>query len=306
MRDEFPITQPYPSVSVIVPHFGNDLADLRRCLACLKAQTYPHSQFQIIVVDNASTPCLALADMGGAKDVVVVHEPLPGSYAARNRGVVASTGQIIAFTDADCLPAPDWLYHAVGTLISHRYGVVVGGALRFTFSALCRPNAFELFDSVFHLRQEFYVKVKHFAATANMVTPRAHFDRVGLFNPFFYSGGDQEWVLRLKSNSIPVVFADDVIVEHPARASLSQVLRKNCRGVGAELARTRIERSSRLRVLGAQFRLCKARTHLLWQVFRSRSYTRTEQVKIGVLFLVIHLTRWCEAIRLILGGRPLR
>ncbi len=46
----------------------------------------------------------------------MIHEPLPGSYAARNQGLSQARGNIVAFTDADCIPNPDWIEKGVRTL----------------------------------------------------------------------------------------------------------------------------------------------------------------------------------------------
>src|SRR5262245_46024865 len=105
---------PLPFVSVIIPVYNNP-DGLRRCLHALEAQTYPKSRYEIIVVDNGSdTPP---ADMVRAFDrVTLLEEAVPSSYAARNRGLAQARGEVIAFTDSDCIPAPDWLAHGVANL----------------------------------------------------------------------------------------------------------------------------------------------------------------------------------------------
>ncbi len=82
-------------------------ATLGRTLECLARQQLdePH---EVIVVDDSSTDTTAsLADAGGAR---VIRLPRPhGPGGARNRGVAAARGEIVAFTDADCFPEPGWL-----------------------------------------------------------------------------------------------------------------------------------------------------------------------------------------------------
>src|ERR1041384_5139232 len=96
----------YSFVSVIVPVW-NDAERLGHCLHALEKQTYPAESYEVIVVDNGSTDSVAclVAAYGRAR---LVSEQRPGSYAARNTGLNLARGQVIAFTDADCLPAPDW------------------------------------------------------------------------------------------------------------------------------------------------------------------------------------------------------
>ena len=104
-----------PAVSVIVPHF-NDLANLRACLALLKAQTLPADDVEIIVADNNSTVGLDAVRAVCGERTVVVNAPIQGAAAARNTGVEASRGRILAFIDSDCRPAPDWLTNGVAAL----------------------------------------------------------------------------------------------------------------------------------------------------------------------------------------------
>lgn len=47
--------------------------------------------------------------------VVCVREARPGSYAARNAGLHVARGDVYAFTDADCIPTPDWLTTGLAT-----------------------------------------------------------------------------------------------------------------------------------------------------------------------------------------------
>ena len=94
-------------ISVVVP-FYNAARYIEDCIKALLAQTYSSTRYEIIMVDNNS--------IDGSAELVrkyssirLLVEPKQGSYAARNRGVAAANGTIIAFTDADCVPAADWL-----------------------------------------------------------------------------------------------------------------------------------------------------------------------------------------------------
>src|SRR6185437_12388918 len=66
---------------------------------------------EVIVVDNGSSDASRDIASGHPAVTRVVTESRPGSYAARNAGLAVATGDLIAFTDADCLPASDWLRH---------------------------------------------------------------------------------------------------------------------------------------------------------------------------------------------------
>lgn len=98
-------------ISVVIPTY-NRQGLLRNCLNCLFQQTYSVSDFEILVSDDGST--------GETRKMIEhltrVHPNLryltkkqSGPAAARNLGIKIAKGEIIAFTDDDCLPAKDWL-----------------------------------------------------------------------------------------------------------------------------------------------------------------------------------------------------
>lgn len=92
-----------PSISVVIPSMLGRRDGLQACLDSLAALDYP--DYEVIVVDNrpAGAPPVELAA------VRVVREPRPGISAARNRGLAAATGEIVAFTDDDVEVDPSWL-----------------------------------------------------------------------------------------------------------------------------------------------------------------------------------------------------
>jgi glycosyltransferase involved in cell wall biosynthesis len=114
-------------ISVIIPVW-NSGALLRRCLEALARQTLGPDCFEIIVVDNGSSDDSA-AIANSFPGVVLLSEPRPGSYAARNRGLARARGDFIAFTDADCVPAPDWLEQALAAARRHPGAGVLAGRI---------------------------------------------------------------------------------------------------------------------------------------------------------------------------------
>lgn len=110
-------------VSVIIPHY-DDLAGLDRCLAALMRQTMARDRYEIIVADNMS-PCgeTAVRDIVAGRALVVTAAERDAG-PARNVAVAHSRGAVLAFTDADCLPAPGWLEAGMAALWDHD---IVGG-----------------------------------------------------------------------------------------------------------------------------------------------------------------------------------
>jgi glycosyltransferase involved in cell wall biosynthesis len=222
----------YPFVSVIIPVF-NDLERLQHCLAALAQQTYRRSHYEIIVVDNGSDhPEQVQTAAAPYHNVKVVEEPTPGSYAARNQGITLAAGTIIAFTDADCLPAPDWLAQGVHCLrATPNCGQVVGRVQLF-FANPQAPNPIELYESVTAFPQEQLLQQFHGGATANLFTWRQVIDQVGVFNPQLKSYGDLEWGQRVHTQGYHQVYADQVVVAHPGRRSWQELSTRTRRLAG--------------------------------------------------------------------------
>lgn len=218
-------TLPLPFVSVIIPVY-DDSQRLRACLRSLRAQTYPASGYEVIVVDNASREDIQrVVDEAGG--VVYAHEGTRGPAAARNKGVSLAKGEVIAFSDSDCLPSPDWLEKGVRALTAAPGCGVVGGDIRLYFQDPGRPTAVELND-MRHFRQKHYVEHAHFSATANLFTFKKVFADAGSFDESFDLPAyeDREWCDRVFSKGYPIVYAPDAIVRHPARRTLPELCRK--------------------------------------------------------------------------------
>jgi len=213
--------RPVPvAVSVVIPVHG-DRGGLARTLDCLAAQDFT-DPVEVLVVDNGDNPGLD-GVVHGRPAVRVLIESRPGSYAARNRALLDARGSVLAFTDADCLPRPGWLGAGVRALAAAGPDAFVGG--RIVVDPGPRPAAAALWDSVSGLRQQDYV-ADGWAATANLFVSRSTIDRVGPFAADMRSTGDREWGVRATDAGVRAVFAEDAVLDHPARADLAEVRRK--------------------------------------------------------------------------------
>lgn len=202
---------------MIVPVY-NDLAGLSRCVEHLERQTRPA---EIIVVDNGSDESERV-DAADFPTVRVVFEGREGSYAARNAGIRAATGRVIAFTDADCLPAPGWL--EAGTAALDRDAAdLVGGAITVFPEEASHPRAAELYEMKHAFPQQTYVQELGFAATANLLVRRSVFEAVGPFREDLRSGGDLEFGRRATSAGFRIVFEPEAVVAHPARSTFAEL-----------------------------------------------------------------------------------
>jgi glycosyltransferase involved in cell wall biosynthesis len=144
-----------------------------------------------------------------------------GSYAARNTGLAHAAAPNLAFTDVDCRPREDWLERGLAALATSPR---VAGRIHFDQPGA--PSVVELVDMGRFFRQRQYVR-EGFAATANLFARREVFDAVGGFDDALRWGGDYEIGRRCLAAGIPIVYADDVVVDHHARSTLGELLRKS-------------------------------------------------------------------------------
>lgn len=226
-----------PLVSVIVP-VRNGGEQLRLLLDALGCQTADTGLYEVIVVDDCSTDdTLQLV----AESAIARAVPSPargGSYAARNRGLEEASGALLAFTDADCVPAPDWIETGIAALSDDDVDMAAG---RVEMPLGARPSAAALIDFVRHLDQERAVR-DGFGATANLWVKREVFERVGQFNDRLFSGGDTEFGHRAIAASARLVYRPELRVVHPARSHPRELARKAFRlGFGAAQQRVHAE-----------------------------------------------------------------
>ena len=93
-------------VSIVIPTF-NGAKRIEKCLAAIERESLGHA-VEVIVVNDGSTDDTS-AILRGRPGVCLIEQANAGPAAARNRGAQAATGDVIVFTDDDCIAAPGWL-----------------------------------------------------------------------------------------------------------------------------------------------------------------------------------------------------
>lgn len=211
-----------PMVSVIIPTH-NDWGRLRKCLFALSNQSYPKNKFEIIVINN--NPNDTIPHYIRKYNCTILKEIARGSYAARNKGISFSKGEILAFTDSDCIPNTFWIEKAVNRFIK---GCDRIAGFIDIFPMNVTANIPELYDIIFGFDQEAAAS-NGLSVTANMFAKKSLFAEYGKFNSSLFSGGDTEWSRRVYCKGISIVYASEVIVKHPARKSLKELFNKRYR-----------------------------------------------------------------------------
>lgn len=294
----------WPFVSVIVPFYGTNTELLDRCIDALLAQEYPSDKLELIIVDNNARPLLGNRYRSLTIFTSVIHEPRPGSSCARNRGISIASGEVYAFTDSDCMPSRDWVRSAVRHLQSTPNCGLVAGHIVITPKDPNLPGLFELYDLCIHLRQEEYVRKFHFGATANLITYPAVFKKVGRFDEVFLSGDDCEWGQRVWKMGYQQVFAQDAIVYHPARSTLTAVSEKARRLVGQDFVRMRSQKGSWKSFLLLELWRAIRHTQIAWKRRHEFGHLRILQVIAVVGY--VQTAKYFELVRLLCGSAPRR
>ena len=209
-----------PRLSVVIPN-RNGAGTIGPCLEALFATK--HDSFEVVVVDDCS----------GDNSVAIIRKfpcrlleltDHTGAAAARNRGVHHSRGEIIFFTDGDCLVLPDTLQIAENAASRHGPQVIVGG----TYT--CRPadrSFFSLFQSVFINYSELKrTEDPDYIATHAMAIHAATFRAAGGFReeslPILE---DVEFSHHLRREGYQLRMADRLLVQHIFNYSLAKSFR---------------------------------------------------------------------------------
>ena len=212
-----------PFISVIIPHLNQSEA-LGRCLESLIEQSYPRELFEVIVVDNGSqTEPVDL--VGRFEGVSLATEQTPGPGPARNRGVEACRGEILAFIDADCIADSGWLKAIARTLQRPEARVIAGGDVRIAVRDAGRLTAIEAYESVFAFRQKEYIEKKGFSGTGNLAVRRRDFDTIGPFAGIEVAE-DTDWGRRAGACGYQILYIPEMIVSHPARRNITELCAK--------------------------------------------------------------------------------
>lgn len=202
-----------PTVSVVVPFF-NGRGHLRACIEGLLAQEGVDGDCEYLLIDNGSTD--------GSDQIVaeypqlqLLHETGKGAYRARNRALQQARGSLIAFTDADCSPAPNWLAQAQRLMDAPAIGIAVGRCLypQNASLALRLLGAYENAKADQVLRR--CASSKHFAYANNMVVRAEVFDRIGPFKEW-QRAGDTEFAHRMAAElpELELIYSDRMVVTH--------------------------------------------------------------------------------------------
>lgn len=211
--------------SVIIPTY-NDWERLEKCVDRLLHQDLKESEYEIIVVDNAPSHNPPSGFLKAYQNLNLIHEPTPGSYAARNKGANKSSGYYLAFTDADCVPQTDWLSEAE-KVFDQQQCDLIGGRIELFREEDGKKWAY-IYEQHTAFRQFLNVPRGH-CVTANLLIKRRVFEELGGFDQRTKSGADWKFSERALKNNYTIAYGENVCVLHPARKDLKAIFKKQKR-----------------------------------------------------------------------------
>jgi len=248
-RQKLPLLPPVvPAISVVVCAY-NAASTMDDCLASFATLEYP--DFEVIVVDDGSTDDTgAIADRYAAKApyIHVIHQPNLGLSAARNVGMNASRGEIVAYTDSDCVVDPHWLHYMAWAFMDDRFAAVGGPNLappEDNRTAACvavspgAPTHVLLTDEI----------AEHVPG-CNMAYRKEFLAGIGGFDATYRAAGDDVDVCwRLQNEGRTIGFSAAMTVWHHRRNTVSAYLKQQ-KGYGRAEALLLPKHKDRFNMLG--------------------------------------------------------
>jgi glycosyltransferase involved in cell wall biosynthesis len=217
----FPLAKS-PKVSVIVATY-NGSRTLADCLEALGKLNYP--DYEIILVDDGSTDRVPEIAKQFLKKIRYVRQENQGLSAARNAGIIVATGEIVAFTDDDCMADEDWLYYLVNDLLSGDC-VAIGGHnfLPPEDSPVAAAVVVSPGGPAHVLLTD--REAEHIPG-CNMAFYKWALLQIGMFDPIFRKAGDDVDVCwRLRDAGLKIGFSHAGFVWHYRRSTVKAYLKQ--------------------------------------------------------------------------------
>lgn len=209
--------------SIIIPAFNaaNTVAD---CVAaCVQQEGMARSSYEIIVVNDGSGDETAVIAKNAGADKTISHAQSQGAGAARNSGLAVAQGEIILFTDADCIPHPNWLATMTAPFTDADLAGCKGIYISHQRQLVARFVQIEYEDKYDRLRPQPTIDfIDTYSAAYRRDVLEAS---VGFDTRIFYVE-DQELSFRLAANGSKLTFQPNAIVAHLHSDSVRAYARK--------------------------------------------------------------------------------
>jgi glycosyltransferase involved in cell wall biosynthesis len=218
-----------PTFSIIIPTYRRPEA-LRRCLGAVAALDYPRERFEVVVVDDGSPtpPRAVIRELSQTLPLRLLEQRNAGPASARNHGAAHAVGRYLAFTDDDCLPAPQWLASLERELTAAPRAAI-GGHIENALASDAYASASQML--VEYLYEYYHVEGAkgRFFTTSNFALPRSAFAVLGGFDTTFplAAAEDREFCERWVAHGYELRFAEDAVVYHAHLLSFGSFWRQH-------------------------------------------------------------------------------
>jgi glycosyltransferase involved in cell wall biosynthesis len=216
-----------PKVSVVIANYNGERT-LDLCLRSLQNLNYPN--YEVILVDDGSTDRSRQIAKNYPYIRAIDHPANKGLSVARNTGINAATGQIVAFTDSDCRADEDWLYYLIGDLLQSKFAGIGGHNLLPPDDSWIAASVMASPGGPAHVMLT--DRLAEHIPGCNMAFYKWALDDIGGFDPIFRKAGDDVdvcWCLQQQGYEIG--FSPGGFVWHYRRSTAKDYLKQQ-RGYG--------------------------------------------------------------------------
>ncbi len=197
-------------VSVIIPVY-KDAKGLADTLSSLTSQSLEKDRYEVIVSNDGGAPEITEVCRKFKVKMVEIR-PNMGSYFARNRAIEASSGEYLAFIDADMTAPENWLSSGIEKILSADY---VAGSIEIDTSKV--ETVSHLYEAKYAFPMRTYLEKLHYGPTAHLFVKRHVFEKIGGFDERLRSGGDRQFGDRVFRFGFQQVYMESPSLIHPPR-----------------------------------------------------------------------------------------
>ena len=205
----------------------NSVSTIVSCVESLVATEYPDKE--IIIVDDGSTD--ETLEVLKKYPVKVIQQNHQGVSAARDNAFRNSTGEIVAYTDSDCMVDKQWVNELIKPFSDSQVGAVTGKTI-FQTDSRCTSRIRSLDIEERYTKRNTYTGL---ANGTNCAIRKKILEEIGGFNPEWFHAEDTEVSYRILQKGFKIYYQSTAIVRHVPEGDWKSYLRKRYRGTKAHL-----------------------------------------------------------------------
>jgi glycosyltransferase involved in cell wall biosynthesis len=214
-----------PLFSVVIPTY-NRLQPLGRCIEAL-AQGYPRDHYEVIVVDDGSSPPVDLRRYSDSMQIVGLRHNNRGPAPSRNAGAAQARGRYLVFLDDDCQVTSGWFSNLEKALAGASHRTIFGGSVSNGDETNLCSEVSETFIRVILQYHRPRPGGLYFFRSTNLVVPREDFLRLGGFDERFRTAEDREFCDRWQLDSGGFTYLPEAAVRHHSSLTLKSFARQH-------------------------------------------------------------------------------